>query len=193
MEMSKLVPNFIHVQGHWVMVQYCGMRELQPVQPGGQLWPRVQDPTVRPIRSVRSRECRLHGALPPVWLWPCDHRLHPAEKLKRKEKARKSPESLVVDFDPSILTLVPPPPCTDPLSSTSSNEDASAASSFEATTSVPAAIDSSQDTDVLNLHLKRLVIIEGDGNVTPGQGDLLSTHALPASATSGKSSRLCIG
>ncbi|EEC14762.1 hypothetical protein IscW_ISCW010419 [Ixodes scapularis] len=81
----------------------------------------------------------------------------------------------------------------DPLSSTLSGEDASAASSFEATTSVPAAIDSSQDTDVLNFHLKRLVIIEGDGDVTPGQGDLLSTHALPASATSGKSSRLCIG
>ncbi|EEC15923.1 hypothetical protein IscW_ISCW012806 [Ixodes scapularis] len=76
---------------------------------------------------------------------------------------------------------------------TLSGEDASAASSFEATTSVPAAIDSSQDTDVLNFHLKRLVIIEGDGDATPGQGDLLSTHALPASAMSGKSSRLCIG
>ncbi|CAN8016849.1 unnamed protein product, partial [Ixodes persulcatus] len=78
----------------------------------------------------------------------------------------------------------------DPLSSAQSGEDASAASSFETISSVPAATDSSQDADVLDSDSRRLVIVEGDGDVTPGQGDLLSTHALPAPATSSKSSRL---
>lgn len=35
LEMSKPVSNFIHVQGHWVMADYCGMREIQPVRPRG--------------------------------------------------------------------------------------------------------------------------------------------------------------
>ncbi|CAN7988713.1 unnamed protein product, partial [Ixodes pacificus] len=65
-----------------------------------------------------------------------------------------------------------------------SGKDASAASSSEATSSVPAATDSSQDADVLDSLSKRLVTVEGDGDVTPVKGDLLSTHALPASATS---------
>lgn len=43
LEMSKPVSNFIHVQGHWVMADYCGMREIQPVRPRGPFYPRVQD------------------------------------------------------------------------------------------------------------------------------------------------------
>ncbi|KAG0443041.1 hypothetical protein HPB47_015352 [Ixodes persulcatus] len=95
-----------------------------------------------------------------------DHSLHPAERLRsraaqrrpamcgpqptRVPEARENPESLVIDFDPSILTWVSPPHYTDPLSSAQFGENASAAASSEATSSVPAATDSSQDADVLD-------------------------------------------
>ncbi|KAG0411171.1 hypothetical protein HPB47_011708 [Ixodes persulcatus] len=65
-KMSKPTPRLIHVQVHRVM----------PVWPRGPFRLFVQDPTVRPMRSIGPRDSRLHGALPLVWPWPCDNRLH---------------------------------------------------------------------------------------------------------------------
>ncbi|EEC14664.1 hypothetical protein IscW_ISCW011764 [Ixodes scapularis] len=91
---------------------------------------------------------------------------HGGPQPARVPEARENPESLIIDFDPSLLLrfhhhLAQTHP---PLSS----EEASAASSSEATSSVPAASDSSQDADLLDSNSKRLVIVEGDGDVTPG-------------------------
>ncbi|KAG0416201.1 hypothetical protein HPB47_006625 [Ixodes persulcatus] len=107
----------------------------------------------------------------------------------RVPEACENPERLVVDSDPSILPRVPPPPCADRVSSAPSGEDASAASSSEAAPKVPAATDGPKDADVLDSDSERLVIVEGDGDVTPGQGDPPCTPVLPASATSGELSR----
>ncbi|KAG0420560.1 hypothetical protein HPB47_003428 [Ixodes persulcatus] len=74
MEMSKPVPNFVHIQGHRAMVDYRGLRRVcSRCGLEGHIGPIVQDHTLRPMRRFWACDGRLHGALQEVRPRPRDH------------------------------------------------------------------------------------------------------------------------
>ncbi|KAG0416228.1 hypothetical protein HPB47_006589 [Ixodes persulcatus] len=89
LEMSKPVPNFIHVQGHRVMVDYCGKPGCTvPCLQCGYGHATTACTQQKSYAAVRPRDDQPRGLQPP-----------------RVPEARENPERLVVEFDPSIHHL----------------------------------------------------------------------------------------